>query len=113
MSPLFDTVSALIQNSETLKEKPEEMWYWQVMSKQMTDAQLEKLKTVLDEEARSIERIRAEEADHLAKIDEDHLRALQEFKTVTLPKFRKEWEEASRKAENVENILQSIDDGNA
>lgn len=113
MSLIYDQVSALIQNSPTLTAKPEEQWFWQAQAKDMTDEQLQKLMQILTTEQASVQSIKATEEQNISKIDKDHLSALLNFKNVTLPKFRQEWEAQSREKENPEKILQSIDNANA
>lgn len=113
MNLLHDQVSALIQNSPTLTAKPEEQWFWQAQSKDMNDEQLQKLMQILATEQASVQSIKATEEKNVSKLDSDHLAALLNFKNVTLPKFRQEWEAQSRENENPESILQSIENGNA
>lgn len=111
MSPLLETVLDLIKNSYTLSEQPDEQWFWLVEAKRMDEAGLQKLKVMLEEEAVGIKKIEESQAANLGRIDQDHLKALEEFKTVTLPGFRKKWEESSRSKENPEELLNSLPDG--
>lgn len=108
MSSLLEDLRNLIENSEALKDSPEEQWYWLSTLGELNDKGLERLKHILGQEAESVRAIRAKEASRLAEIDTDHLKALENFKRVDLPNFLKKWEASSTAKENAENILESL-----
>ena len=108
MTSLQEDLRHLIESSEALKDSPEEQWYWLSTLGELNETGLERLKGILGKEAQSVKEIREEEASHLATIDADHLKAIENLKHVELPRFLKKWEASSSAKENPENILESL-----
>lgn len=100
----------LVQSSETLKTNPSEQAFWQMQINTLNEQGLLRLKEIFEYEQKENIRIRAEGDARKLAIDQEHLKALQEFKQVALPRFLKQWEAEQAAQESPEEILKKMDD---
>jgi len=108
MTPLLQEVQALVKNSLALRRNLSEQTFWLNRSEVLNEEQLNKLKAVLEQESASQKNLEEESAERMAKIDADHLKALQNFKHTVLPQFLKKWESAEAEKDHPEDLLKQI-----